>query len=117
MMTMISRLEIITTSIRPSTTSMMVASLSLVGRGRAGHGDGVEDVLQRRLVAHRRADQVFQFHPEMEHVDALGQDQAEVERQLQPAAHENQVAERAESWGALFGMLGSDIGANSRDGQ
>src|SRR5450830_253125 len=41
MMTMINRFEIITTSIRPSTTSMMDVSLSLVGSGAPGTATAV----------------------------------------------------------------------------
>ncbi len=103
--TMINRFEIMTTSIRPSTTSMMVVSVSLVGRDRTGHGDDVEDVIERIDIADGGADQVFQFDPEMEDVDALRQDQAQVERQLQPAAGKNQSVQRGELWGSVRGKV------------
>jgi hypothetical protein len=56
----------------------------------------LQDVLQRRLVAERGANQVFEFDPDMEYLAALRQYQAEVQRQLQPAGHENKSGQRAQ---------------------
>ena len=53
----------------------------------------VDQRVQRGLVAEGRFDQVNQLDPEMEHVDTLRQDQPDVERQLQPAAHEDEVGQ------------------------
>ena len=54
---------------------------------------------QRGLVAECGLDQVHQLDPEVVHVDALRQDQAEVERQLQPAAHEDEIRDRPQAYG------------------
>ena len=43
------------------------------------------------LSAEGGLDQVHQFHPEMEHVDRLRQDQPQVQRQLQPAARKDEA--------------------------
>ena len=53
--------------------------VQLVRERRAGHGHGLENVLQRVLVAERGQHEVLQLDPEMEHVHALREDQAEVE--------------------------------------
>ena len=81
---MISRLAIITTSIRPSTTSMVSVSLMWPPEFDVAH-------------------QVAQFGHEQPHVDALGDDQAEVQRRLEPAAPENEVLEKLRTFSHGFG--------------
>ncbi|MNT37288.1 hypothetical protein D3C72_1734210 [compost metagenome] len=50
------------------------------------------------LLAHRHRvrDQVPQFLAEQEHVNALGNDQTQVQRQLQPAGSEDQAGQRGQ---------------------
>ena len=64
--------------------------IELGRQGAARYGHGRQDVLQGRIIAEYGADQVRQFHPEMKYVHALGKDQAQVQRQLQPARHEDE---------------------------
>src|SRR5678816_3346400 len=102
-MTMISRFEIITTSIRPRTASMITVSLSFGAAPLAA--------------AHRGTEQVDQLDPEVIDVDALGEDQSQVERQLQPAGQEYEVGQWPESSGRrggrgshrLFRLRGSKL--------
>ena len=55
--------------------------------------DAGDQLLQRRLAAEGRLQQVHQLDPEVKHVDRLRRDQAQVQRQLQPAAGENQAGQ------------------------
>jgi hypothetical protein len=107
-MTMISRLLIITTSIRPSTTSMITVSLSLGTQPAALVADAGDQRVQRVLVAERGFDEVRQLHPEVKDVHALRHDQAQVQRQLQPAAGKDEV--RQGCWRALEGGVGCSWG-------
>jgi hypothetical protein len=69
---------------------------------RAVHRDGVEDMRQRAGIAHHGADQIGKVYPEMIDIHTLSEDQAEVQRQLQPAAHEDKAGKRADGFGDLF---------------
>jgi hypothetical protein len=76
----------------------------LVGLGRplpAFHRDRVEHVLERGAFAESRHQQVIELLPEEPDVDRLCDDQAEVQRQLEPAAREDESRERAQ--GACLG--------------
>jgi len=53
--------------------------------------------LRRFEVAHRGLQQVDQLEPELPDVDALGDNQAEVEWQLKPPTHEDQLRKRAQA--------------------
>ena len=96
MITMMSRFEIITTSISPSTTSITIVS------GAALMVSAPTGVMFRRidgeriLVAERRFDQVEELDQEIPDVDALGDDESQVERQLQPPAHEQDSGYRTQ---------------------
>jgi hypothetical protein len=50
----------------------------------------LDEDLHRVGVAERRLQQMYQLGPEMHDVNALREDQAEIEWQLQPAAGEDQ---------------------------
>jgi len=72
---------------------------------------------QRLAAAHRGTEQVDQLDPEVIDVDALGEDQSQVERQLQPAGQEYEVGQWPESSGRrggrrshrLFRLRGSKL--------
>ncbi|MNT45826.1 hypothetical protein D3C72_1824280 [compost metagenome] len=51
----------------------------------AGH-----QFMQRLCIAEHRLDQMDQLHPEVEDIHRLRQDQAQIQRHLQPAAGKNQ---------------------------
>ena len=59
--------------------------------------DALDQGLQGGLVAHGRFEQMHQFHPKMEHVHGLRCDQAQVQRQLQPAAGKDEIGQGAQS--------------------
>ena len=69
----------------------------------AGVADALDEDGQRRLAAERRLDQVPELEQEVPDVDALGRDQAQVKRQLQPAAHEDQARQWAHAGGVGVG--------------
>jgi hypothetical protein len=109
---MISRLEIITTSISASTTSMMTVSFS--GDRRGGLvADAGDQRLQRGLAAEGGFDQVPQLDQEVHHVHRLRGDQAQVQRQLQPAAGEDQVGQGAQRGGLGGGGPGSGFAGSA----
>ena len=55
-------------------------------------------------------DEVHEFHPEVEDVDALRDDEPQVQRQLQPAAGEDERGQRAQA--ALLGGEGVGVGGH-----
>ena len=59
--------------------------------------DRLDDMRRRLLIPERSADEIDEFNPEMDDIHTLRDDQAEVERQLEPAAHEDEVGQGTEA--------------------
>jgi hypothetical protein len=76
--------------------------------------NAVDQRLQRRLAAEGRFDQMHQLNPEMKHVDTLGRDQAQVKRQLQPAAGKDQGRGARRGFGRGVGRHFSKVSNNVR---
>ena len=85
---------------------MIVVSVSVRRRCAASPLTPTADEhrLQRGLAAEGGLDQVHQLDPEVEDVDRLRDDQAEVQRQLQPPAHEDEVGQRPQRCDAAVGV-------------
>src|SRR4030067_2841769 len=83
--------------------------------GNHHHADQPQHNEHDRLFgeAHGAHDQVLQLDHEMHHIDALGDDQAEIQRDLQPAAAEKDGREHftASPGGGGGGKQGHDVGS------